>query len=243
MVIANAFPSSIVPHLADLGTKVHAVGPLADSYMPAAWEPPAELDEYLASGTPPVCVGFGSMRVNNKRRVAQLVYSALRAAGVERAVVVGGTAGISSSCIDVDKEGGQELLGWVDMHVFYARTEVPYAWLLPRCCVMMCQGGAGVVAAALRGGAALVVSPVLADQFMWGRVVDAMELGAFAGPSLEEVSLGTLKMAVETAIGEKVQKKVAEVRKAVQAEESGVGKLVGLLKSLLSDTAGEAVGI
>lgn len=41
------------------------------------------------------------------------------------------------------------------------------------------SGGAGVVAAALRGGTAFVVSPLLADQFMWGRLVDTMEMGAF----------------------------------------------------------------
>ena len=136
--------------------------------------------------------------------------------------------------MSADTEEGKELVGWVRMHVFHAGAEVPYAWLLPRCCTILCQGGAGVVAAALRGGTALVVAPLMADQFMWGRLVDAMGLGAFAGPALGEVSVETLTGAIEKANGAAVQGRVTAVQQATQGEESGVNKLAGLLGHLLS---------
>lgn len=238
MIIANAFPQAVVPHVSDLQPVVYAVGPLADAYMPPSWEPPVELEQYLLHGSAPVCIGFGSMRLSGEEeRVTRLVYTALRAAGVLRAVVVGGVSGIGSNHLNVENQEDKELVAWADTHVFHAGAEVPYAWLLPHCCAMLCHGGAGVMSAALRGGAGLVVCPVLADQFMWGCVLDTMELGAFAGPSLAEVTMDILKGAIEKAVGEVVQRRVVEVQKQIQGGETGVGRIVELLNGMLSGAA------
>lgn len=236
MIILNSFPATLVPHAPDLEPTVHAIGPLADAYLPKSVTPPSELEEYLATGDPPVCIGFGSMRTpDGGAKITQLVYAALRAAGVLRAVVVGGRAGINASCIDSESAEGKDLVAWADMHVMHAGAEVPYAWLLPKCCVMVCHGGAGVVAASLRASTAVVVCPVLADQFMWGRVLDSRNLGAFAGPSLAEVTQETLQGAIEKAMSETVQTRLREVGKQIQAEQTGLSKCVNLLNGFVVD--------
>lgn len=231
MFIANAFPSVLVPHCADYGKNVHSVGPLADTYLPQDWTPDPKLYEFLAAGPPPVCVGFGSMRLsNNGARVTQLVYAALRAANIERVVVVGGIAELGNHQLTEESEGGtKQLLEWANTHVFQVEGAVPYSWLLPRCSAIICHGGAGVVSASIRAGATPVVAPRSWDQFMWARVLDSRGLGVFAGPSALEVTQETLVVSVKKAVSDEMRNRLRGIASRIRNEPSGTEALVKLL--------------
>ena len=106
-----------------------------------------ELEAFLAEGSPPVYVGFGSMADRDPRRLAATVFEGLDLAG-RRGVVLSGWAGLGR--------------GDVPRHVFMVE-DVPHAWLFPRMAAVVHHGGAGTTAAGLRAGVPSIVTPVFGD--------------------------------------------------------------------------------
>lgn len=165
ILIINAFAEELVPQVKDVGPNVLSVGPLADVYLPTGFHPPEELVEFLSRcETRPICVGFGSMPFDK----AQIVIDVIRKLD-SPAVFVGDAL--------MSKEDQDE---WYKANIFTI-SSVQYAWLLPRCSMMLSHGGAGVVMATMRAGIPAVISPLMGDQFFWGRLLEALSLGARAG--------------------------------------------------------------
>jgi len=131
---------------------------------PSAWQPPRVLEDFLAAGPPPVCIGFGSTVPPDPHRMTELILAAVRRAE-HRAVLVAGWGGLQ-----------QTQLGDRIMSV----GEVPFDWLLPRVIAMLHHGGGGTVSAALRSGIPSVVVPFQSDQRFWGQRL--CQLGVAAPP-------------------------------------------------------------
>ena len=121
---------------------------------------PAELVAFLDAGTPPVYVGFGSMRVPTGHRP-------------------GGHRG--------DPRAGPPALvsrGWADLALIddrddcFAVGEVNHQALFGRVAAVVHHGGAGTTTTAARAGAPQVVVPQLGDQPYWAGRVAALGLGA-----------------------------------------------------------------
>ena len=116
---------------------------------------PAELEAFLGAGTPPVYVGFGSMRA--PKDFARVAIEAIRAQG-RRALVSRGWADLAliddrDDCFGVGEVNQQALFG--------------------RVAAVVHHGGAGTTTTAARAGAPQVVVPQMADQPYWaGRVAD-----------------------------------------------------------------------
>ena len=132
--------------------------PVSTSCRPAAWilpdeRPlPAELVAFLDAGTPPVYVGFGSMRGVAKDS-ARAAIEAVRAQG--RRVLVG--------------------RGWADLGLIDDRDdcfvvgEVNQQALFGRVAAVVHHGGAGTTTTAARAGAPQVVVPQGAGPALLGR--------------------------------------------------------------------------
>ena len=90
--VLYGFSPSVVPAPSDWGADVHVTGYW---FLDAAadWSPPAALTDFLAAGTKPVYIGFGSMSNRNPAETAELVIEALRRVG-QRAVVLSGWGGM-----------------------------------------------------------------------------------------------------------------------------------------------------
>lgn len=123
------------------------------------WSPPAELTDFLAAGPPPVFVGFGSMASGQRGWLTELAVDAVRRAGV-RAVLQA---------------------GWADLHDLHglddtvcAVGDMPHEWLFPQVSAVVHHGGAGTTGAGLRAGVPSVITPVYADQPLWGARVHAL---------------------------------------------------------------------
>jgi sterol 3beta-glucosyltransferase len=227
--VVNAFPFSLVGPAADAGPNVHNVGPLADAYLPDGRASSAALDAFLAAGPPPVCVGFGSMAV--APATSRTVLAALRGAGVARAVIVGGRADVGGHQLTRAEDAA--LRAWAAEHTVRVTGEdVPYAWLLPQCAMMLCHGGAGVVSASLRAGVPMVVSPVLFDQFLWASLVEGRGLGVNVGSQLSRVPVGDLAEAIARAGTDEVRLACRHETARLASVASAVDKLVSLLDSL-----------
>jgi sterol 3beta-glucosyltransferase len=115
------------------------------------------LVEFLAVGSLPLCVGFGSMINPNAHKLQRALLVGLRQAG-QRAVILTGWDGWKAA------DPGLDLL---------FLKSAPHEWLFPRCAAIIHHGGAGTTAAALRSGQPNLVLPLAADQPFWARRIHA----------------------------------------------------------------------
>ncbi|MEU6928451.1 glycosyltransferase [Streptomyces sp. NPDC046374] len=177
---------------------------------PDGWRPPADLADFLASGPPPVFLGFGSMLPGEGERLGGLVAEAVRKAGV-RAVVQAGWAGLSGFGPDVLPLG-----------------DVPHDWLFPRTAAVVHHAGAGTTGAALRAGVPAVPVPVMADQPFWANRLH--ELGVAPRPvPFGELTAARLAEAITAAVSEPShRRRAAELARGIAAEDGAAGLLAHL---------------
>lgn len=110
---------------------------------------PAEVDEFIDAGPPPVFVGLGSATVPDAGRLSAQVVTALRRAGL-RGVIQRGWGGLAAD--------GDDMLTIGD---------VPHALLFPRMAAVVHHAGAGTTAAGLRAGVPAVPVPIQFDAGFW----------------------------------------------------------------------------
>jgi vancomycin aglycone glucosyltransferase len=134
---------------------------------------PDELVAFLNAGTPPVYVGFGSMR-RVSEDIAQVAIEAIRAQG-RRALVGRGWADLAL----IDERDDCFVVGEVNQQALFGRVAA-----------VVHHGGAGTTTTATRAGAPQVVVPQAADQPYWaGRVADLGIGTAHDGPTPTTESL------------------------------------------------------
>jgi len=163
---------------------------------------PAELEAFLDAGTPPVYVGFGSMRA--PKDVARVAIEAIRAQG-RRAVVARGWADLAliddrDDCFGVGEVNQQALFG--------------------RVAVVVHHGGAGTTTTATRAGGPQVVIPQMADQPYWaGRVADLGIGTAHDGPTPTTESLSA---ALGTALTPETRTRATAVAGTIRTDGATV---------------------
>lgn len=120
------------------------------------YDPPTVLSEFLAQGSPPIIVTFGSMGGTEGIRTTKVLIEAVQRAG-HRAIIQSGWG-----------ELGAESSAWSNMlFVDY----VPHDFLFRQGCCVIHHGGAGTTASACRAGVPSIVVPHLGDQSYWGKVL------------------------------------------------------------------------
>ena len=162
-----------------------------------AWQPPAELLDFLHVGPPPVYVGFGSIAGRDPAGTAETVVRALAQAG-QRGVLATGW-------------GGLELAGLPD--TIFKLESASHDRLFPHMAAVVHHGGAGTTAAGLRAGKPTVVCPFFGDQPFWGARVAALGVGPKPIPQ-RLLTADTLAPAIRRA--------VTDVRTQSRAHELGV---------------------
>jgi UDP:flavonoid glycosyltransferase YjiC (YdhE family) len=120
-----------------------------------------ELEQYLADGSTPIYVGFGSMPPGDQARHVPLMVDAARRAG--RRVVISRFWQAQRA----QREGGD---------VFFIRR-YPHRQLFPKMAAVVHHGGAGTTATAAISGVPQVVVPHLLDQYYWGERIRRLGLG------------------------------------------------------------------
>jgi vancomycin aglycone glucosyltransferase len=165
---------------------------------------PADLVAFLNAGTPPVYVGFGSMR-GVVKDASRVTIEAARAQG--RRVLVG--------------RGWANLALIDDRDDCFAVGEVNQQALFGRVAVVVHHGGAGTTTTAARAGAPQVVVPQAdADQPYWaGRVADLGIGAAHDGPAPTTESLSA---ALRTALTPQTRARAAAVAGAIRTDGATV---------------------
>ncbi len=160
---------------------------------------PAELVAFLDAGTPPVYVGFGSMRVAQDS--ARAAIAAIRAHG-RRAIVARGWADLA--LID----NGDDC---------FAVGEVNQQALFGRVAAVVHHGGAGTTTTAARAGSPQVVVPVAGgDQPYWAHRVAELGIGAaHDGPTPTTESLS---LALRTALTSETRARATAVAGTIRTD-------------------------
>jgi UDP:flavonoid glycosyltransferase YjiC (YdhE family) len=206
-----AYSPRVIPRPPDWGANQHVTGYWFVDSAPD-WRPPAALADFLASGPPPVCVGFGSMSDGDAAQATEVVSQAVEATG-QRAVLLTGWGALRPAARS-DR--------------LFAAEAVAHDWLFPRTAGVIHHGGAGTTAAALRAGVPSVVVPFAGDQFLWGRRVFALGVGPRPIPR-HKLSAGRLTAALRALADDgAMRRRAADLGAAIRAED-GVGNAVRLV--------------
>jgi sterol 3beta-glucosyltransferase len=171
---------------------------------------PAELEDWLASGPPPVYLGFGSMPVLDEAAMLRMIRDALRTLGV-RGVLTAGWSKLGDVC--------DESLYIVDA--------VDHASLFPRCAAAVHHGGAGTLAASIGAGTPTLVCSVWYDQPFWGW--RCRKLGI--GETFPYTKLNTRRLVegLRSVLRPEVATRAKEVGRRM-TEEDGVANAVALIE-------------
>ncbi len=184
---------------------------------PEVWRPPAHLEDFLQSGPPPVCVGFGSMRLSDPGRTTEAILSALRAVG-KRGLLVSGWADVGNTDLPDD---------------VLKIEEAPHDWLLPKVSAFVHHGGSGTTGAALRAGRPSIVVPFIADQAFWGRRVERLGAGTTLVGE-KGLSPRTLTEALRHVLREEATGgRAARLGQNIRAED-GVARAVAMLEGYVN---------
>jgi vancomycin aglycone glucosyltransferase len=140
------------PELAPAAPDVRMAFPASGAMLLADDGPmPEAVEAFLAAGSPPVYIGFGSMPDARPEKTAAIIAEAVRTTGC-RAIVFSGR----------DARAKEE----TDAGILHVGT-LPHARLLPRLALAVHHGGAGTCARVARAGIPQVIVPHLLDQFPW----------------------------------------------------------------------------
>jgi UDP:flavonoid glycosyltransferase YjiC (YdhE family) len=206
----DAYSPAVVARPPDWGDWIHVTGYWFLDNGPA-WQPPAALVDFLASGPPPVFVGFGSTPFPNPAAATDLVVGALSRTR-QRGVVVAGGSGLATGRLTDD---------------ILSIDAVSHRWLFPQVCAAVHHGGAGVTGAALRAGLPSVVVPVFADQPFWGSRVLGLGVGPRPIPA-KKLTGEALAAAIRATADRAMRRRAAAIGERI-ATEDGVARAIAAI--------------
>jgi hypothetical protein len=194
---------ALIPKPKDWGRHISISGfyflSLASNY-----QPDSDLADFLASGPPPVYIGFGSIVVEDPNAMTKLIFEAVKKTG-QRALVSKGWGGFGGD--ELGKPDGVFMLG-----------NCPHDWLFQHVSCVVHHGGAGTTSAGIALGRPTVIVPFFGDQPFWGSMVAR----AGAGPSpipYKELTAQGLANAILEALKPETLERARELGERIREEK------------------------
>lgn len=210
--VFHGFSPSVVPRPADWRDGIEVAGywwPVS----PKAWSPPAALEEFLATGPPPVFIGMGSMNPGDASHLSGLADTAGQQAGT-RMIIQQLPAAQPAERL---ASGHSIVIG-----------EAPHEWLFPRMAAVIHHAGAGTTAAGLRAGVPAVGVPMLGDQPFWAARLAALGTGPSPIP-YKRLTLPALTAAIRDLTTRPSYRERAHAMAARLAGEDGTAPVISAL--------------
>ncbi len=180
---------------------------------PADWQPPVELEQFLAGGPAPVYIGFGSMSDKDTEQRTRLALRALELSG-QRGVLSTGWGGVSR----LETKGN---VIFVD--------DIPHSWLFPRMAAVVHHGGAGTTAAGLRAGVPNLITPFMLDQFFWADLIVKAGIGLRMADA-KRLTAEKLAHAIDTAVTDKAMQDRARAFGEKIRQENGTARAAEVIE-------------
>jgi UDP:flavonoid glycosyltransferase YjiC (YdhE family) len=206
----------VVPKPADWPATYHVCG-FWFLDQASQWQPPAELEQFLAAGPPPVYIGFGSMSNRQPAEIAALTIKALQMAG-QRGVLLTGWHGLDQASLPDS---------------IFKIDSVPHDWLFPRMAALVHHGGSGTTGAAFRAGVPQIVVPFSFEQPFWGERTEALGVGVKPIPR-KTLTAEKLAAAIERVVHDQPMHQKAQQLAALIKSEDGVGQAVAVVEQWLA---------
>lgn len=189
------------------------------------------LDEFLAKGTAPVYLGWGSMIADSPEFMACLAVRSLMKAEM-RGIIVGGWAKLDPSHLKGQPDT-EAMEAFVAENVLFL-PGAPHEVIFPQCAVTVHHGGIGTMAAGLRSGRPQIITPIATDQWTNADTIARIGCGV-AMPHLSKVSVEQLAKAIQTCVqDENVASKSREMGERV-LKEDGNAKAVDIIDRFIAD--------
>jgi UDP:flavonoid glycosyltransferase YjiC (YdhE family) len=177
------------------------------------WKPSPELETFLATGNPPVYIGFGSMSTRNPEKLAKLMLDAIANCG-QRAVLLTGWGGLQADELPDD---------------VFVLDYAPHGWLFPRMSAVVHHGGAGTTAEGLRAGVPTVILPFAFDQSFWGARIKSLGIGPDPIPQ-KKLTVDRLSRAIRLAATDPAMRQRAKSFGAAIRSEKSIDQAVDIVK-------------
>ena len=178
-----------------------------------AWEPPASLQAFLASGDPPIFLGFGSMVGFDQNHLLSLFTEVL---GNERVIIQSGWSQFAEAALPDH---------------FLKIDHVPHDWLFPRVSMAIHHGGSGTTHSACRAGIPSIALPFAGDQFFWA---SQLKKRGIMGSQLstKTINATTIRQSIDYARTDKARSSAAELGRQM-TNENGNQTALNMIESLL----------
>ena len=172
---------------------------------------PPGLDEWLATGPPPVFFGFGSMPVLDPAAVLRDVVRLCEKHSIRALVGAGWT---------------EYARGALAETVFIAPA-FDHDHVLPRCRAAVHHGGAGTTAASLRAGLPTLVCSLFSDQPLWGQRIE--QLGVGTTFPFQKLEPRRLSAALDVLLRPEVAERAHQIGQALSSE-NGTEQITDLVE-------------
>ncbi|WP_244882824.1 glycosyltransferase [Gordonia desulfuricans] len=170
-----------------------------------------DLTAWLADGSAPVYVGFGSMPIADPDRISEIFCSVAAESGLRLILALGGRPGRDPQHPDVYHVGA-----------------VDHSWLFPQCAVVVHHGGAGTTAAVLRSGTPGVIYAFTAEQPFWANRIAALGVGV--GRRFSALSRETVGEDLRVVIGDGIRDAAREFAAQMVTPQQAVATAAELVE-------------
>ncbi|KAL5614765.1 uncharacterized protein BROUX77_000602 [Berkeleyomyces rouxiae] len=206
----------LVPKPADWGPDVDIAG-FVFATNGTNYQPEPGLVEFLAaSEEPPIYIGFGSIVVDDPTEFTDMIFEAVRKAGV-RALVSKGWG----------KLGGDDVPDNI-----YMLGNIPHDWLFPKVRAAVIHGGAGTTAIALKCALPTMVVPFFGDQNFWGSMIAKSGAGPEAIP-YKELTSDKFADGIKYLLTDEAKAAVQKLADCIARDGDGAENTVNLFHSHL----------
>ncbi len=161
----------------------------------------AALNDWLAQGSKPIYIGFGSNGVGNTEKFT----------------------GIISAILEQTNERILFCTGWsmfdqLPQHEnLFVTKYVNHETILPKCTLGIFHGGAGTLAAMLRNNLPVIIVSFYTDQPTWGKIVEQKKLGIHI--PAKKLTAPKLISAIELSQAAEIKNNVFSVGQAIRNEK------------------------
>ncbi|MBF2048149.1 MAG: glycosyltransferase [Leptolyngbya sp. IPPAS B-1204] len=207
------YSPTLLPKPTDWGDNIHVPG-FWFLDQQSDWQPSSQLTDFLAAGTPPVYVGFGSAVWEDPQRITEMILAAVQQSG-QRAILDLCWGGLTDADLP-------------DTILKVESKDAPHRWLLPQMAAAIHHGGAGTIGAVARAGIPSMVIPSYYDHTFWGRQVAKRGAGLPPQP-LKQLSVNKLAEQIRfLATDSNLRQRAKTVGESVRAER-GVERAVEII--------------
>ncbi|KAL1900168.1 hypothetical protein Sste5346_002478 [Sporothrix stenoceras] len=196
----------LIPKPNDWGPEID-IGGFVFLELASSYKPPESLVEFLnASEEPPIYIGFGSIVVDDADKFTEMIFEAVRKAGV-RALVSKGWGGFGGKGDNVPDN-------------IYMLENTPHDWLFPKIKAVVIHGGAGTTAIALKCGLPIMVVPFFGDQFFWGTMIENSKVGPKPVP-YKRLTTERLADGIKYLLTQEARDAAQTIAKSIEKEGDG----------------------